>query len=407
MSEGDRFSLGESSDTHDSYGFSCRACGAPSRSLVEPCSSCGAAPPRGDERFKLLRHRDRLRRAQQMLRALVSARLLHQQAEQGLLQARQTRLAGGVLLVVWFPASAMLIAEGIISCGTALLGVPLIALVTWAGIRISLHLLTSAMARARRRIAVELDRIDATIVVRCPDCGGSASMLQIQDESMVACPWCGGLLAAEPGSTQPEHDRVKRVVDEQMTLARRAVAAASDRLPSERQRELPSGFDQSTGLYVGLHRGHPAWHGEDAISGAGFCRLEMGGETGWDQVLFCTRSEAETGFREAAATWHSPLPTRLLATYAVDWLIYGEHGTPLDEIDRLLLPLYELEPGDCLIVDRAGVSIWRSGAIPFSDPDLLRDKCDLLATLVEDLGRRWHDGLLRASPATPPTNGTV
>ena len=178
-----------------------------------------------------------------------------------------------------------------------------------------------------------------------------------------------------------------------------AIAGGSEWLQDHTQvRQAPEGFDWSTGVCAGDFRGLPMWYAEDPHDGGVVRRLEVTADTGLQQALFVARSATERTFRGVATRlWEYALPSTYRTTLhaAATWRVYSDEtgGPPCEEELRAIL--HDLQDSECLVADRAGLSLWRIGSLETQGAELLLQHRERLADLSGQLRAacgRWSNG---------------
>ena len=369
------------------YGIGCRSCGAPRDLSQSRCRSCDAAAPDDRERQLLAAHQDRLRRLLQRIRALKVQRLVYARERRLIRAGRWTGVALAVAFMALLYFGAVVGLSGEWSwrgCGSVLLAAMLWGAAATLLYRVSTAVFGAAATRARLDAAAELDGLEVTTDALCPACGGHSQVLRTEDGGLLRCPWCSARLVAGDVERDAQESRLRDVASRESSAADVAyrMTIPEQLHDDERQDELPAGFEEEAGGITGQDDGLPMWCLTDVLDGREITRLEVTADTscGW-HALF-VQADTEDQLRRAASEWHHPLPTSHRATWIDEWHVYSDSDRLLEHRNALALFLYDLEPGDALCVDGAGVSLWRTG---ISTPEMLLEQRQLVTRLIEQL----------------------
>jgi hypothetical protein len=121
-------------------------------------------------------------------------------------------------------------------------------------------------------------------------------------------------------------------------------------------------------------------------------RVEIEAPTGLDGELWAVRPEVEAHLRALAAEWSYELPRQELDSPVPGWCVYGT--TPLRR--EILVPALErMGPAESLLVDPAGLSVWRSGSLWAPAWGLVSQRQELVAWLARALS--WEQQSRRES----------
>ena len=334
-------------------------------------------------------HQDRLRRLLQRIRALKVVRLVYTRRQRLIRMGRWLGLAFGVALVAIVYVGGVVALSGEwtgAACGSVLLAALLWIATGYALYRLSVTILGRAAARARRDIGEQMSRLETTIDARCPSCGGHAQVLPAEREGVLECPWCSARLAPGTDARAAQLGQLQGIASNELSTAESArQASIPDGLHQpDSGDDMPSGFEESGGGIVGVYQGMPMWCMTDVVDGQEITRLELSASTGCCfRALFVWR-DSEGEIRRAARAWHQPLPDLHRTTWLDQWEVYSDTDEPLRHRNLLVLPLYDLEPGDALLIDGAGISVWRTA---ISTTDSMIEHREPLAQLVAELRR--------------------
>jgi hypothetical protein len=369
--------------------MACRACGAPSAPDALRCDHCGSQE-RYDAatRERLVAHRARMRRALQELRALVSAEV-------------SWALAGGkvYLIAVLFLGLPM---GGLVAGGFAPLLFLLLAqprgplavvgvLVTLAGAAVGLAaglfavygLAKRFAARSRQQARDLVLGMQATTPVVCPSCGGHAAVVALGPHDHAPCPWCAtALLPAGEASLARETARV--------LLAQHAAAAARlarppRRAPAARKPPPVDGYEVVGGTVVrGETFGVPLRAFNDLHEGAFVHRIEAPVDLGVAGETFLVRPEVEGVMRSLAREWGYALPDASAPSPREGWRVYARDA--VEPVPAAVGPaLDRLGAADALLLDPAGLSVWRRGVGLAYAWGLVREHHETVARLARAL----------------------
>ena len=384
------------------YGISCRSCGA-ARDLTDAaCENCGAPAPDHQQRRNLLQHQDQTRRLLQKVRALKVAGLIaRRQRHQLTLQKRVglTFLLLTLLASLWTIVSIGAL-ERSVGPGQLLVAAMVLATVVYLARQASLMLFSRVAAQAREDVDAQLNALETTVDAVCASCGGHVLVLPATDESSFPCPWCSAALAPCGVASDMQGRHLRTLASTERSLIR-----ASRRKPSSkgerdveamrkeieerresrrRQQEedpLPRGFERVGECLLGEHRKMRVWCTSDRVGKVTIHRLEMASRGDRNRALFVWH-EVDAVIRAAAAAWHLPLPSRHQATLGHEWLLYAEREVSREQ-QLLVAPIvHDLQKGDALVVDAAGLSLWRTSQ---TTPKQLLSECERLAGLIKEL----------------------
>ncbi len=338
--------------------ISCRQCGMP-RALDAACTGCGAAAPDERERNRLLAHRDRMRRALQRLQSLAVRLALESNPWE-----KAARAIAFLLVLGFFGGFMVLIAlsEGLgrsgllAGCAIFVTAGPLAA---W----LLLKLAWIFEARGRQQAYEETDPLVETLrqsyAARCPGCGACATLLRF-DDAAHPCPWCDATLVTSEEMRRGEALTVSREVESREAEVRQLLERALERSEGD---ETAAGPGMSS-FKSRVHRGANLWSslvGHDATL---VKRIELDIETPLRRALYFCEPEAQQRFDSLARAWRAHLPEIHVDTVDVgprQWHVYSDTKGALEAGGPLALLPYDLPEGTCLLLDRAGASLWSHG----------------------------------------------
>lgn len=347
--------------------LSCRACGAP-RELERPCDACGARQMGDDEVARLLLHRDRLLRSQQRLRALA--------VSLGVDYARDWRayvagysIAGGIiaLIGVWFLP---------VPTPYRLASFSLTLLVIWTAWRLHLRVDSDLRAAAYAKTDEMMDALAGGVAARCAECGGYSTVPRFDIASGHPCPWCSAVLVAEETMRRAAADSVEGKFGRLLEQARNAWRESSTQ-----------GWRHGEGnSYFSLLQpyGNPGWSLSVGFEGSQVSRFEVDIELVLERRLLFVPTETEAFVRRLGAVRRADLPDeRIEALQAdgIDWLAYSDTTEPLDDAWKWEIALASFGQKHCLLLDRAGLSLWTTGLVNRSD----EEEFDAAVGLLQDL----------------------
>jgi hypothetical protein len=353
----------------DSFALSCRACGAPRALRQERCGHCGSTEqPDGATLARLRVHRARVRRALQQLRAVVTSQVA------GELMHRQLYWLVG--LYFGLPIAGLLLGLAVLALSLAIVGAQgppavvgalaagaLGSLGGWGGIVLAYRAVKRLAQRARARAREIVLGIEGTTPVLCPQCGGHAAVVALQPEEPYPCPWCNAALLPSGAADAQAAVLIRALLAHHEDLAERftrAELARRRRRPAVRPPPLP-GFELTGGGTVarGATGGVPLRAFNDLVGGQFVLRLEAPVETGRAGEAWFVRPAVEKPLRELTREWGYDLPQAPVAGAAEGWRAYAEPGVAAPEVPALAATLSRLGPADALLLDPAGLSLWR------------------------------------------------
>ncbi len=310
-----------------------------------------------------------------------------------------TVIALTLLVSIW-SVLALGAREVTIETGQLIVPALVFAAVVGGARQLSLTLFSRAAAQARDDVDGQLSSLETTVDAVCASCSGHVSLLPAIDESTFECPWCSAALAPSGVARDMQVKHLRTVASTEHSLFKAARRKASSRRPRdldemrkeiERTRErrrrqeeedpLPPGFERVGECLLGEHRKMQVWCTSDVVRRTTIHRLEMASRGQRDRAFFVWHG-AESVIRAAAAAWHLPLPSHYQATLGHAWLLYAEREVPRDQQLLVAPTVHALQKGDALIVDSAGVSLWRTST---TMPRYLLSECDRLAELISEL----------------------
>lgn len=377
----------------ESFASSCRACGAPRAPDAPACSFCGSTEcVSGDVLLRLVAHRARMRRALQQLRAAVTPQVLSVTRRPGQIFVLAGLILGlplvSIFAAVGPPAIWLVVARprGALAVFGALVVVAASVLGTAGGLYLAFRAVRAFAARIRQQARALVLEIDATLPVTCSQCGGHAALVVLGPDEAFPCPWCGTpLLPASDASAalrsaaqalMSRHEQVSEALTRQ-ALAGRAADPRSTRKPP------PPGFELTAGGVVarGTTAGVPLRAFNDLVGSTFVWRVEVPRDTGLAGEVWFVRPAAESAFRELAGEWGYELPSRR-APESQGFRVYGEAHELGAAGEAVAEFLGGLGPADALLLDPAGLSLWRRGSLLGEAWPLLAEQHARLATLT-------------------------
>jgi len=360
------------------FAITCRACGGPSDPDADQCPYCGLEERHdAPTRARLVAHRARMRRALQQLRAIVTARVREGMGASPVLLA---------VLLLFLPIPAILIGFGL-PLGIVFLVVPLLELPRSlgtplaavgfllaivgglmglvAGLAVPYFMLKRHAERVRRRAREIVLEMEATTAVVCPACGGHAAVVALGPDEPCPCPWCGAQLLPAASAEEAVRAAVQSLLAQHETVAQDVLGRLDQPQRRPRQRSpvsLPGYVLAAGGTVVqGTTDGIPVRAFNEVFEGVFVFRLEVATETGLESELFLVRPEVESAMRNLTREWGYALPERAVVSGRPGWLAYVGDGGALPPAPALAECLDRLGPSDALLVDPAGLSVWRRG----------------------------------------------
>lgn len=345
------------------FAISCRACGAPGRPDAERCPHCGSVERYDTEtRARLVVHRARMRRALQQLRALVASEvswaLSHGHVYgiailflvlplAGILLGT---LPGLVVILLLQPRGprAVLAALALVAGSTIGLAGGLALFYAWAK-----RLAARSRAAARELVL----GMETTAPVVCPGCGGHAAVVMLGPTEHAPCPWCASTLlpSGDDGAT-----RAVAVA----LLAQHAAAAqrlATRSKPSAVRRKPPpvAGFEVTGGTVVrGTTFDVPVRAFNELVGDIFVQRVEVAVDTGLLGEVLLVRPAVESTMRNLTREWGYALPELAAPSPRTGWLAFAAEAA-LPTLPALASTLDKLGPSDAVLLDPAGLSLWR------------------------------------------------
>ncbi len=287
-----------------------------------------------------------------------------------------TRALGAVVLpAVGLPFVALLlVGNDLLSCLPAL-GILAVALVwTWIAARKALKQVGQLVDSARGDSFGVVQSLLQTETVQCPSCGGFVALLALSVADGVPCPWCSVELVAPGHEADAEHSRAVEALQGLEDQARAAFAerrnssstGVDDRFTGR------SGFDGRTGVFSGVHEGQDMWYGYDLVDGDFVGRTELMSPGLSERRWLLVAPDDEESMKALARAWQVALPSvqvmdgveparvaagkRTLDVYSDG--AQDESASELHDLGRISGALEQLDDGDAVVIDRAGVSIW-------------------------------------------------
>ncbi len=353
-----------------SFALCCRTCGAPRTPDEARCAHCGSTErPDAAALARLRVHRARMRRALQELRVTVSRRVAPAVVRRWLSRWIPALILGcltfaGVLVVATVLSLWLTGDRGFLGLVGALVIIALCVLLTTLGLVVCYYALMSGVTELNRESRRVVLGLTATTPVTCGQCGGHAAVVALGPEDSYPCPWCGSALlpaaAAEAAVRAVAQALLDAHVDEAERLAgaaleprRRAAVAFAQSLPGF---ELAGGGAVVRGATAGVSL--RAFY--DFIHGVTVQRVEVSLETGIDGEVWLVRPSVEAALRPLTLEWGYSLSEREAPCPWPGWRGYSDGGG-LPEHPALSAALERLGPPDALLLDAAGLSLWRRG----------------------------------------------
>ena len=337
----------------ESFALCCRSCGAPRSPRSAECAHCGSTEqPDAATLARLRAHRARMRRALQQLRAIGTARVASV-----LLRGKLPWLIGlflGLPILSFFVAVAVLLlclavggTDGPLALAGAFAATAIGTLGSWAGIVAAYQLYKRAAERAAAEARDVVLGMTATTPAVCPQCGGHAAVVALGWEESCVCPWCAAALLARDADLAERFTRAE--------LARMRLSPAV-RPPPLAGYELTGGGT----LVRGHTDGVPLCAWNEIVDGVFVLRVEAAVETGLAGETWIVRPDVETALRKVTDGWGYALPAQPTASPAAGWLAYAEpQGAAAPAAAAVAAAVARLGPADALLLDPAGLSLWR------------------------------------------------
>lgn len=380
----------------ESFAVVCRGCGTPFDPSGSTCTHCGCeVVPDEATRARLLRHRARMRRTLQELRARITPAV----AAALLPPDFRTRAVVAFLAVV---ASMILVPTLIAGAGFFLFGdsaaafaFVLLALASAAGVlvfgvRRTRRWLVGFSLRARVEARRRLGEIAATTPCRCRGCGGHAAVVALGRRSALPCPWCGTPQLPGPSLDDARHRCLDALIERHEDLTRDALERAGFSAPP-RPKGLPDAFEPSAGgtVVAGSSRGVDVAAFQEMVDQGREARvvqrLEVDHDTGLGGEVFVAAPGVESTLRRMAGEWGYELPSEGIA--AAEERGFRVYGTADGRVaDPILQPFLErMGDGEGLLMDPAGLSLWRPVSPWTRAWSLLDDRLALVVWLARSL----------------------
>lgn len=268
-------------------------------------------------------------------------------------------LAVAVLLHVWLTGD-----RGFLGLLGALAIIALSVLITSVGLTLCYYALMSGVAELREEARRAVLSFAATTPVACGQCGGQAAVVALGPDDAYPCPWCGSALlpaaeagaavrAASQGLLDAHLDEAERLAGTALEQMKGAAVGFAQSLPGF---ELVGGGAVVRGATAGVSL--RAFY--DFIRGATVQRVEVPLETGIDGEVWLVRPSVEAALRPLTLEWGYSLPEREARCPWPEWRAYSD-GVGLPQHPALAAALERLGPSDALLLDAAGLSLWRRG----------------------------------------------
>jgi hypothetical protein len=237
-----------------------------------------------------------------------------------------------------------------------------------------------------RRVAL---RITALTPVRCSQCGGHAAVVAVGPEAAHPCPWCDAALLPAPDAAAAAAAAARDLVDAHVQHADAlARAAFAPRRRGGRVPAPPAGWVLTAGGAVvrGTSDGVPVHAFNDLTRGIVTQRLEVPFTTGLAGETWYVRPAVEDALRATMADWGYSLPDAATASPARGFNAYVE-GSAAARLAEVGATLTRLGPSDALLLDPAGLSLWRRVTGLTHAWSLLAEHHPTLAALAKRLAR--------------------
>jgi hypothetical protein len=200
--------------------------------------------------------------------------------------------------------------------------------------------------------------METTTPVVCPGCGGHAAVVTLGPSEHAPCPWCASALLPT-GEDDSGRALALALLAHHQAAARRLAARGT---PQRVRRKPPpvAGFDVTGGTVVkGTSLGVPVRAFNELVDDTFVQRVEVPVETGLPGDVLLVRPAAEGTMRGLTREWGHALPESAVESPRPGWLAYAA-GASVPVLPALASTLDKLGPRDALLLDPAGLSLWRA-----------------------------------------------
>ncbi len=365
----------------------CKNCGSPldPRSVSDElrCPSCGSVTPLEKRQAASLRaHAARIARGIQFGRTAVRGRIMAaQMATTGkrgaLLFFGLMLLTGGLVFGLLFLPVALL--DGTTGVGGRILGMVwgvcmligcvLVLAVPALGVYFYARRITKRASLLARPVTAN---IEATMTTRCPQCGAQLSALLVGTNVSAPCPYCETPIAPPEGMRDIVQTTLAAMAAQERAAASAEMRQAIESISSKRSYEpkkLPGlDFEFSGAMATGSHDGVPMWSADDYLDASYAIRMEVDHMTGLGGSVWFVSHPVLATHQAIANELGVTAPAMGTATgdqhvdsrFAI--LIDGDVSpTWLISDPGFRQMLFAVEPDESLLIDGAGLSVFKSG----------------------------------------------
>lgn len=230
-----------------------------------------------------------------------------------------------------------------------------------AGLAVPYVLVKRKAERVRRQARGLVHDLEATTPVVCPNCGAHVAVVTLGPEEPCPCPWCDSPLLSEAGGVEDTLRAAAEALcrrDPELggkiarNLGRTVESAVAPRVPGF---ELVGAGSLARGTTAGV-----SLRAFSEIVGGNFVhRIEGVCETALPDEVFLVRPAIEVAMRALAREWGYALPEHRAMSPRLAWHAYVAEGSALPEAPAIAAALDRLGPNDALLLDPAGISLWR------------------------------------------------
>jgi hypothetical protein len=243
-----------------------------------------------------------------------------------------------------------------------------------AGLAIPYQLFKRQAEKVRNRARQIVLKLELTTPVVCSNCGGHAAVISIGPEDPNPCPWCESGLLPTGSMNDSMQAVIPQLLAHHRTLDSRTSTPTDARVP---------GYKLMDGCLVkGSTDGVPVRAFNELYEGVFIKRLEIPVETGISCEIWLIQPEVESTMRNLTTEWGYSLPSLCVATYKT-WRMYSDQPGVI-EPSILGGILDALGTTDSLLIDPAGISLWRKSAGLSRAWNLLEEHHHTMAALT-----RW------------------
>jgi hypothetical protein len=310
-------------------------------------------------------------------------------------------LGFGVPLGIFFFLSRAMKWEALFAAGFVL-GFPGMMIGLVAGLAAPYFLLKRHAQKARTRAREIVMKLDLTTPAVCPSCGGRATIVALGPDEPCPCPWCESGLLPSGEMEVSINAAANALLANNHDLDHQVVGGLSREEPIRWRAMTPLPGYVIIGresVIKGITNGIPVRAFTDIYEGNFVLRLEVPVDTAVDTEIWFVRPEVEAVMRSLTREWGYSLPETPVSSPLQGWLAYAE-GVDSSAVPPVQEALTRLGSCDSLLIDPAGLSLWRKARGLANRFSLVHDHHATMAALAGALQSVAHTALHRQREQT-------